>query len=96
MRLRTRRRLVAAVLEAAGLPFVAIESDIVRFRAANRLGHRVVFGDPSRRRVLEPAGISRARVVVVTFGTDASASNRHHRSREPSRTGWSPGSCAVT
>ena len=46
----------------------------VRPRAVSpgkNLGHKVVFGDASRKRVLEAAGVSRARTIVVTF-------DRHH------------------
>jgi CPA2 family monovalent cation:H+ antiporter-2 len=74
-------RLVAVVLEAAKLPFVAIESDLVRFRAARRLGYNVVFGDACRPRVLEAAGVSRARVVVVTFDHHKTVERLLHRAR---------------
>jgi CPA2 family monovalent cation:H+ antiporter-2 len=60
-------RLVALVLEAANVSYIAVESDLIRFRRAKRLGHNVVFGDASRKRVLEAAGIARARTVVITF-----------------------------
>ena len=59
--------LVALVLEAAKVPYVAVELDLARFRRAKNLGHKVVFGDASRKRVLEAAGVSRARSIVVTF-----------------------------
>lgn len=58
---------MALVLEAANVPYVAIEMDLVRFRRAKKDGHRVLFGDASRKRVLEAAGLSRARLIVVTF-----------------------------
>jgi CPA2 family monovalent cation:H+ antiporter-2 len=74
-------RLVAVVLEAAKLPFVAIESDLVRFRAARRLGYNVVFGDAGRPRVLEAASVSRARVVVVTFDHHKTVERLLHRAR---------------
>ncbi|MDB5393086.1 MAG: glutathione-regulated potassium-efflux system protein [Rhodospirillales bacterium] len=60
-------RLVALVLEAANLSYIAVESDLIRFRRAKRSGHNVVFGDASRKRVLEAAGITRARTVAITF-----------------------------
>jgi monovalent cation:H+ antiporter-2, CPA2 family len=59
--------LVALVLEAAHVPYVAVESDLARFRWAKKLGHTVVFGDAGRKRVLEAAGASRASMVVITF-----------------------------
>jgi len=60
-------RPVALVLEAAKAPYLAIESDLMRFRRAKKSGHKVVFGDAGRKRVMEAAGVARARLVVVTF-----------------------------
>jgi CPA2 family monovalent cation:H+ antiporter-2 len=60
-------RLVALVLEAAKAPYIAIESDLIRFRRSKKSGHKVVFGDAGRKRVLEAAGIARASLLVVTF-----------------------------
>jgi CPA2 family monovalent cation:H+ antiporter-2 len=60
-------RLVAVVLEAAKMSYIAVESDVMRFRRAKMSGYNVVFGDVSRKAVLEAVGISRARVIVVTF-----------------------------
>ena len=60
-------RPVALVLEAAKAPYIAIETDLMRFRRAKKSGHKVVFGDAGRKRVMEAAGIARARLVVVTF-----------------------------
>lgn len=60
-------RPVSLVLEAAKAPYIAIESDLMRFRRAKQSGHRVVFGDAGRKRVMEAAGVARARLVVVTF-----------------------------
>jgi CPA2 family monovalent cation:H+ antiporter-2 len=60
-------RPVAIVLEAANLPYIAIESDLVRFRAAREAGRRVLFGDATRIPVLVRTGVERARAVVVTF-----------------------------
>jgi CPA2 family monovalent cation:H+ antiporter-2 len=78
-------RLVAVVLEAARLPYIAIEADVGRFRAAKRLGHHVVFGDASRAGILARAGSRNARVIVVTF-SEVRAIERllhHARSRQP-------------
>jgi CPA2 family monovalent cation:H+ antiporter-2 len=64
-------RPVSLVLDAAKAPYIAIESDLIRFRRSKKSGHKVVFGDAGRKKVLEAAGIARARLVVVTF-------NRRH------------------
>jgi CPA2 family monovalent cation:H+ antiporter-2 len=60
-------RPVSLVLEATKVPYIAIEFDLIRFRRAKKAGHKVVFGDAGRKRVLEAAGVARARLVVVTF-----------------------------
>jgi monovalent cation:H+ antiporter-2, CPA2 family len=60
-------RLVLRVLEAASIPYVAVEIDLNRFRREKQSGHNVVFGDASRKAILEAAGIGRARLVVITF-----------------------------
>jgi monovalent cation:H+ antiporter-2, CPA2 family len=60
-------RLVATALEAAEIPYIAIESDLTRFKEAQRQGHTVVHGDAAHRRILSAAGLAKARLVVVTF-----------------------------
>jgi CPA2 family monovalent cation:H+ antiporter-2 len=75
-------RLVALVLEAAKVPCIAVEADLTRFRRARRSGHNVIFGDASRKRVLEAAGITRARVIVVTFDRRPTVERLLHRARE--------------
>jgi CPA2 family monovalent cation:H+ antiporter-2 len=60
-------RLVAVVLEAAKISYVGIESDLTRFREARRARHNVVFGDASRSRFLDRAGLEHAKLLVVTF-----------------------------
>jgi CPA2 family monovalent cation:H+ antiporter-2 len=60
-------RLVATVLETAGTSYIAIESDLRRFRAADRQNREVVFGDAGHHRILEAAGLNRALLVVITF-----------------------------
>jgi CPA2 family monovalent cation:H+ antiporter-2 len=60
-------RLVVAALEAAHIPYVAIERDVGHFRRAKRQGHNVVFGDASRSGLLEAAGLPRARAIAITF-----------------------------
>jgi CPA2 family monovalent cation:H+ antiporter-2 len=79
-------RLVAVVLEAAKVAYVAIESDLTTFREARHRGHNVVFGDASRRRILEAAGLDRARLLVVTFDRRSAVERllHHTRQRNPS------------
>jgi CPA2 family monovalent cation:H+ antiporter-2 len=74
-------RLVAVVLEATKISYVAIESDLTRFRRAKRLGHKVVFGNASRRQVLRAAGIPRVRMIVVTFDRRHTVERLLHNAR---------------
>jgi monovalent cation:H+ antiporter-2, CPA2 family len=75
-------RLVALVLEAAKVPYIAVEADLMRFRRAKKSGHKVVFGDAGRRRVLQAAGVARARIVVVTFDRRHAVERVLHYARE--------------
>jgi CPA2 family monovalent cation:H+ antiporter-2 len=59
--------LVAKALAASGVPAIAIESDVERFRAADQQALRVIFGDGTRYSILKAAGVERAGIVVVTF-----------------------------
>lgn len=60
-------RLVATALEAAKIQYIAVESDLARFKQAQRQGHMVVHGDAAHRRILSAAGLAKARLVVITF-----------------------------
>jgi len=64
-------RLVATALDAAKIPYIAIESDLARFKEAQRQGHTIVHGDATHRRILATAGLAKARLVVVTFDRHA-------------------------
>jgi len=75
-------RPVSLVLEAAKVPYIAVESDLIRFRRAKKAGHKVVFGDAGRKRVLGAAGVARARLVVVTFDRRHAVERILHYARE--------------
>jgi CPA2 family monovalent cation:H+ antiporter-2 len=66
-------RPVATALEAAKLPYVALEKDFPRFRVARTQGLRVVFADATRGGILAAAGLARARLVVLTFLSEREA-----------------------
>lgn len=59
-------RQVALVLGRLGLPFVAIELDQRRLEACSSAGVAVVYGDAAHPLVLEAAGLSAARLLVIT------------------------------
>jgi len=60
-------RPVAAALQAAGIGYVALERDFRRYREAQAQGLQVRYADASRGGVLTAAGLSRSRLVVLTF-----------------------------
>ncbi|GBD25539.1 Glutathione-regulated potassium-efflux system protein KefC [bacterium HR30] len=78
-------RQVAAVLEAAGVPYVAFESDPARFQEAKRQGHKVILADASRLRLLDAAGVARCRLIVFTFSYPRLVERivHHARARNP-------------
>ncbi len=64
---------LARLLEAERVPFIALDHDPRRVRAAASAGDPVVFGDATRVEVLTAAGVQRARAVVISFAHSASA-----------------------
>jgi CPA2 family monovalent cation:H+ antiporter-2 len=64
---------LARLLEAEKVPFIALDDDPRRVRAAAQAGDAVVFGDATRAEVLMAAGVHRARAVVVSFAHTPSA-----------------------
>jgi len=64
---------LARFLERENIPMVALDLDPARVKLAAAAGESVVYGDAARREVLQAAGISRARAVVVTYADVPSA-----------------------
>jgi CPA2 family monovalent cation:H+ antiporter-2 len=64
---------LARLLEAEQVPFFALDLDPVRVREAAAAGEHVVFGDAARREVLQAAGLSRARALVISYSDVHSA-----------------------
>jgi CPA2 family monovalent cation:H+ antiporter-2 len=58
---------LAWMLEQEGIPSLALDLDPVRVRDARDAGKPVVYGDGTRRDVLEAAGLSRATALVISF-----------------------------
>jgi CPA2 family monovalent cation:H+ antiporter-2 len=63
------------VLKRQNIPFVVIEMNPVTVQAARRGGLPIFYGDITRTAILEHAGLSRARILVVAI-SDASATRR--------------------
>lgn len=64
-------RRLARVLREAGIPYVVIEQNGQLVRRARQEGQQVLFGDGTRRDVLEHVGLARARVVVFSIASPA-------------------------
>lgn len=60
-------RMIANVLDAEGVPFLALDADPAVVTAARKSGAPVFFGDASRKDVLLRAGANRAPAFVVTL-----------------------------
>ncbi len=75
-------RLVAKVLEMGNVPYVAIERDQQCIHDANTAGRNIIFGDASRRALLEAAGIAQARALVISFDHRRSVERIIHFARE--------------
>ncbi|MFM9878990.1 MAG: monovalent cation:proton antiporter-2 (CPA2) family protein [Burkholderiaceae bacterium] len=58
---------LARLLEAEGIPYMALDLDPDRVRQAAAAGDSVVFGDAVRLQALMAAGLARASAVVVTY-----------------------------
>ncbi|MGE6106533.1 monovalent cation:proton antiporter-2 (CPA2) family protein [Aeromonas sobria] len=57
----------ARFLKLEGIPFLALDLDPERVGEAKLAGEQVAFGDASRRDILLAAGLTRARLVIITF-----------------------------
>ncbi|MCW5654789.1 cation:proton antiporter [Hydrogenophaga sp.] len=73
---------LARLLEAEGIPYMALDLDPDRVRQAAAAGHSVVFGDAARLQALLAAGLHRASAVAVTYLDTASALKVLHHTHE--------------
>lgn len=58
---------IARFLRLQQIPFVALDTDVLRVREAVMAGDNVFFGDPVHRDILHAAGIERASLVIISF-----------------------------
>ncbi|MCC6713874.1 MAG: cation:proton antiporter [Gammaproteobacteria bacterium] len=72
---------VARFLEEERIPYVALDLDAERVRAAHIAGERVFYGDAGERDILEAVGVGTARLVVVSHEDVASAKKVLHHVR---------------
>lgn len=60
-------RTLARVLRAREIPYAAVEANAVRVAEARERGEPVVYGDATRRVVLERLGVGRAELVAIAI-----------------------------
>jgi len=58
---------IGAILNAAGVPYIAIDMDQKRIKAARAQGFPVFFGDACNVKVLSSAGADRAKMIVIAL-----------------------------
>lgn len=58
---------LARFLDQEKYPYIALDLDPVRIREARQAGESVMYGDASRREILEAAGLKTARLLVISF-----------------------------
>jgi CPA2 family monovalent cation:H+ antiporter-2 len=61
---------LARFLKEENISFIAIDMDMNRVNDAASAGELVMYGDASRKDVLNAAGISKAKAVVITYSDD--------------------------
>ncbi|MEM8930217.1 MAG: NAD-binding protein, partial [Acidobacteriota bacterium] len=64
-------RIIAGVLREVRIPYIVIELDGDIVRKAKAEGESIVFGDATRREILEHAGVEDAQVLLVTISDQA-------------------------
>ena len=64
-------RNLARVLARVGIPFVVVEMSPEAVRAERQRGRPILFGDATRREVLEHAGVETARILVIAISDPA-------------------------
>lgn len=61
-------------LKEENIPFIAIDMDLNRVNDASNAGEQVMYGDASRRLVLNAAGIKKSKAVIITYADDRASS----------------------
>ena len=64
-------RMVADMLSEHGRPYFAVDSDIDGFAEARKAGYSVLYGDVSRRELIEKLDLDKALAVVLTMDDPA-------------------------
>ncbi|MBA4802940.1 MAG: cation:proton antiporter [Euryhalocaulis sp.] len=76
---------IAAVLEAEGVDYIAIDQDADLVRVQRKLGRPVYFGDASRRELLEIIGAGPAQLYLISVSNEEKAERMAQAARDVSR-----------
>lgn len=60
-------QIFGRILKSQNIPFVAIDHDASQVDSLRKFGHKVYFGDASRRDILETAGVARAKYFILAI-----------------------------
>lgn len=60
-------QIFGRMFKSQGIPFVAIDHDADQVESLRKFGHKVYFGDASRKDILEMAGINRVRYFILAI-----------------------------
>jgi CPA2 family monovalent cation:H+ antiporter-2 len=66
-------QVVNRMLQSAAIPTTVLDNDLEAVQLMRRFGFKGFYGDPTRRDILEAAGLADARVLVVTLDDPAGA-----------------------
>jgi CPA2 family monovalent cation:H+ antiporter-2 len=75
-------RMVAEMLDQHGRPYLAVDSDIDSFAEARKAGYSVLYGDVSRKELIEKLDLDQAVAVVLTMDDPALTKRIAKRLRE--------------
>ncbi len=64
---------VSRFIEEKNQHYIALDLDSIRIQEAQEAGETVVYGDPTHKRILQAAGIDKARVVLITIKNTSAA-----------------------
>ena len=72
---------ISRFIEEKNQHYIALDLDSIRIQEARDAGETVVYGDPTHKKVLQAAGIGKARVIVITIKNTSAAKKIIHQVR---------------
>ncbi|MCU7800231.1 MAG: cation:proton antiporter [gamma proteobacterium symbiont of Lucinoma myriamae] len=64
---------ISRFIEEKNQHYIALDLDIIRIQEAQDAGETVVYGDPAHKRILQAAGVDKARAVLITIKNSSAA-----------------------